>query len=53
MVLFSLLAAGDLPKGQVLELTKRTKRTQMPCYEVARNLLQGAISSDLVASFLV
>jgi hypothetical protein len=48
MVLFSLLAAGNLPKGQLLELAKRT---QIPGYEVARNLLQG-ISSDLVAPFL-
>jgi hypothetical protein len=48
MVMFSLLAAGNLPKGQLLELAKRT---QIPGYEVARNLLQG-ISSDLVAPFL-
>ena len=48
MVLFSLLAAGNLPRGQLLELAKRT---QIPGYEVARNLLQG-ISSDLVAPFL-
>jgi hypothetical protein len=48
MVLLSLLGAGNLPKGQLLELAKRT---QIPGYEVARNLLQG-ISSDLVAPFL-
>jgi hypothetical protein len=48
MVLFSLLAAGNLPKGQLLELAKRT---QIHGYEVTRNLLQG-ISSDLVAPFL-
>ena len=48
MVLFSFLAAANLPKGQLLELAKRT---QIPGYEVARNLLQG-ISSDLVAPFL-
>jgi hypothetical protein len=48
MVMFSLLAAGNLPKGQLLELAKRT---QIPGYEVARNLLQG-VSSDLVAPFL-
>jgi len=49
MVLFSLLAVGNLPKGQLPELAKRTK---IPDYEVARNLLQRPISSDLVAPFL-
>lgn len=49
MVLLSLLAAGNLPKSQLLELAKRT---QIPGYEVARNLLQGPISPDPVAPFL-
>jgi hypothetical protein len=33
MMLFSLLAAGNLPRGEVLELAKRV---QIPGYELAR-----------------
>jgi hypothetical protein len=35
MVLLSLLAAGDLPKAQIIELTKRL---HIPGYELSRNL---------------
>ena len=49
MMLFSFLAAGNLPKVQVLELPKRI---QIPGYEVARTLLQGPICSGLVAPVL-
>jgi len=49
MLVFSLLAAGFLPKAQVLELAKRM---QIPGYEVAHNLLRELIPSGVVTPFL-
>jgi len=49
MMLFSLLAAGSLPRGEILELAKRV---QIPGYELARSLLQETTSSNGVRQFL-
>ena len=49
MMLFSFLAAGDLPRGEILELAKRV---QIPGYELARSLWQESISSSVVTQFL-
>jgi hypothetical protein len=49
MMLFSFLAAGNLPRGEILELAKRV---QIPGYELARSLLQESISSNVVTQFL-
>src|ERR1700756_2369758 len=49
MMLFSFLAAGNLPRGEILELAKRV---QIPGYELARSLLRESISSNVVAQFL-
>jgi hypothetical protein len=49
MMLFSFLAAGSFPRGEVLELAKRL---QIPGYELSRSLLQESISSNVVGQFL-
>ena len=49
MLLFSFLAAGSLPRGEILELAKRV---QIPGYELARSLLQESTSSNVVTQFL-
>ena len=38
MMLFSFLAAGNLPRGEILELAKRV---QIPGHDFARGMLQG------------
>jgi hypothetical protein len=49
MMLFSFLAAGNLPRREILELAKRV---QIPGYELTRSLLQESISSNVVTQFL-
>jgi hypothetical protein len=49
MMLFSFLAAGSLPRGEILELAKRV---QIPGYELARSLLRESTSSNGVTQFL-
>jgi hypothetical protein len=49
MMLFSLLADGSLPRGEILELAKRV---QIPGYELARSLLRQSTSSNSVTQFL-
>ena len=49
MMLFSFLAAGNLPRGESLE---PAKRVQIPGYELARSLLQESTSSNVVTQFL-
>ena len=49
MMLFSFLAAGNLPRREMLELAKRV---QIPGYELARSLLQESTSSNVVKQFL-
>ena len=49
MMLFSFLAAGNLPQEEILELAKRV---QIPGYELTRSLLRESISSNVVAQFL-
>ena len=49
MMLFSFLAAGSLPRGEILEFAKRV---QIPGYELARSLLQESASSNGVTQFL-
>ncbi len=49
MMLFSFLAAGSLPRGEILQLAKRV---QIPGYELARSLLQESSSSNVVRQFL-
>jgi hypothetical protein len=49
MMLFSFLAAGNLPRREILELAKRV---QIPGYELARSLLQESTSSNVVTQFL-
>jgi hypothetical protein len=49
MMLFSFLAAGNLPQGEILELAKRI---QIPGYELARSLLQESTSSKVVTQLL-
>ena len=49
MMLFSFLAAGSLPRGEILELAKRV---QIPGYELARSLLRESTSTDGVTQFL-
>jgi hypothetical protein len=49
MMLFSFLAAGNLPRGEILELAKRV---QIPGYELARSLFQESTSSNAVTQFL-
>jgi len=49
MMLFSFLAAGSLPQGEILELAKRV---QIPGYELARSLLRESTSSNGVTQFL-
>jgi hypothetical protein len=49
MLLFSFLAAGNLPRREILELAKRV---QIPGYELARSLLQESTSSKAVTQFL-
>jgi hypothetical protein len=46
MVLLSLLAAGDLPKAQIIELTKRL---HIPGYELSRNLSGATAEIGLTA----
>ena len=41
MMLFSFLAAGSLPRGEILEIAKRV---QIPGYVLARSLLQESTS---------
>jgi hypothetical protein len=48
MVLLSLLAAGDLPKAQIIELTKRL---HIPGYELSRNL-SGATAQIAFTAYL-
>src|SRR5580700_4107736 len=48
MVLLSLLAAGDLPKAQIIELTKRL---HIPGYELSRNL-SGATTQIALTAYL-
>ena len=48
MVLLSLLAAGDLPKAQIIELTKRL---HIPGYELSRNLSDATAQIALTAYF--
>jgi hypothetical protein len=48
MVLLSLLAAGDLPKAQIIELTKRL---HIPGYELSRNL-SGATAKIALTAYL-
>jgi hypothetical protein len=45
MLLLSFLAAGEMPKDAVLELTKRV---QIPGYEQTRELFDAAIHSGVV-----
>jgi hypothetical protein len=49
MILFSFLAAGNLPRGETLELAKRV---QIPGYELARGLLRESTSSNGVTQSL-
>jgi hypothetical protein len=49
MILFSFLAAGNLPRGEILELAKRV---QIPGYERARGLLRESTSSNGVKQSL-
>jgi hypothetical protein len=49
MMLFSFLAAGRLPRGEILE---RAKRVQIPGYELARSLLRESTSSNSVTQSL-
>jgi len=49
MMLFSLLADGSLPRGEVLELAKRV---QIPRYELARRLSRESTSSNGVTQSL-
>jgi hypothetical protein len=49
MMLFSFLAAGNLPQEEILELAKRV---QIPGYELTRSLLRESISSNVVTQFL-
>jgi len=49
MMLFSFLAAGNLPREEILELAKRV---QIPGYELARRLLQESSSSKVVRPLL-
>jgi hypothetical protein len=49
MMLFSFLAAGNLPQEEILELAKRV---QIPGYELARRLLQESSSSKVVRPLL-
>jgi hypothetical protein len=49
MMLFSFLAAGSFPRGEILEFAKRV---QIPGYELARSLLQESSSLKLVRPFL-
>jgi hypothetical protein len=49
MMLFSLLADGSLPRGEILELAKRV---QIPGYELARSLLRESTSSNSVTQVL-
>jgi len=49
MMLFSFLVAGNLPRGEVLELAKRV---QIPGYEITRSFLQESTSSNVVTQFL-
>jgi hypothetical protein len=49
MMLFSFLAAGSLPIGEILELAKRV---QIPGYELARSFLQASTSSNIVTQSL-
>jgi hypothetical protein len=46
MVLLSLLSAGDLPRAQVIELTKRL---HIPGYELSRNLSGATAQIGLTA----
>jgi len=48
MVLLSLLAAGDLPRAQIIELTKRL---HIPGYELSRNL-SGATAQIAFTAYL-
>ena len=48
IVLLSLLAAGDLPKAQIIELTKRL---HIPGYELSRNL-SGATAQLASTAYL-
>ena len=48
MVLLSLLAAGDLPKAQIIELTKRL---HIPGYELSCNL-SGATAQIALTAYL-
>jgi len=48
MVLLSLLAEGDLPKAQIIELTKRL---HIPGYELSRNL-SGATTQIALTAYL-
>ena len=49
MMLFSLLADGSLPRGEILELAKRV---QVPGYELARDLSADLTSSNAVSQVL-
>jgi hypothetical protein len=49
MMLFSFLAAGNLPQEEIPELAKRA---QIPGYELTRSLLRESISSNVVTQFL-
>jgi hypothetical protein len=49
MMLFSLLADGSLPRGEILELAKRV---QIPGYELARDLSADLTSSNAVSQVL-
>jgi hypothetical protein len=49
IMLFLFLAAGNLPRGEILELAKRV---QIPGYEFARGLLGKSTSSKVVSQFL-
>ena len=49
ILLLSLLAAGELPAGEVIDLAKRV---QVPGYELARNLTEGENLPQLVVPSL-
>jgi hypothetical protein len=49
MMLFSFLAAGTLPRTEVLQLAKRV---QLPGYELAQSLVRRSIPSKLITHFL-
>jgi hypothetical protein len=49
MILFSFLAAGNLPRAEILELAKRV---QIPGYELARGLLRESTFSNGVTQSL-